>query len=99
MLKFILKIILFILFLLNYSLAEIVNNVKISGNKVIDNIEIFDRMSLPAPFNLFKPIVNIAFKTSGIDPFYTRFASTFELRLNSGQTFDGTGVMEIMDLQ
>ena len=35
MLKFILKIILFILFLLNYSLAEIVNNVKISGNKRI----------------------------------------------------------------
>jgi hypothetical protein len=56
-------------------------------------------MSLPTPFNLFKPIVNLAFKTSRIDPFYTRFASTFELRLNSGQTFDGTGVMEIMDLQ
>ena len=35
MLKFILKIILFILFLLNYSLAEIVNNVKIFGNKRI----------------------------------------------------------------
>ncbi len=33
--KFIFQIILFILFLLNYSLAEIVNNVKISGNKRI----------------------------------------------------------------
>ena len=73
-------------------------NQKIIRQK-IDNIEIFDRMSLPTPFNLFKPIVNLAFKTSRIDPFYTRFASTFELRLNSGQTFDGTGVMEIMDLQ
>ena len=84
----------------NFSIVTIDNfSVKISGNEVIDNIEIFDRMSLPTPFNLFKPIVNLAFKTSRIDPFYTRFASTFELRLNSGQTFDGTGVMEIMDLQ
>jgi len=56
-------------------------------------------MSLPMPFNLFKPIINLAFKGSNIDPFYTRFASTFKLQLRDGQVFDGTGVMEIMDLQ
>ena len=35
MLKFIFKVILFILFYLNTSFAEIVNNVQISGNKRI----------------------------------------------------------------
>lgn len=84
----------------NFSIVSVDNfSVQISGNQVIDNIEIFDRMSLPMPFNLFKPIINLAFKGSNIDPFYTRFASTFKLQLRDGQVFDGTGVMEIMDLQ
>ena len=74
-------------------------SVKISGNQIIDNIEIFKRMSLPAPLNLFKPAVNFAFRSSGIDPFYTRFASSFVLKIDENIQIDGTGVMEIMDLQ
>ena len=74
-------------------------SVKISGNQIIDNIEIFKRLSLPAPLNLFKPAVNFAFRSSGIDPFYTRFASSFVLKIDEDIAIDGTGVMEIMDLQ
>ena len=74
-------------------------SVKISGNQIIDNIEIFKRLSLPAPLNLFKPAVNFAFRSSGIDPFYTRFASSFVLKIDEDIEIDGTGVMEIMDLQ
>ena len=74
-------------------------SVKISGNQIIDNIEIFKRLSLPAPLNLFKPAVNFAFRSSGIDPFYTRFASSFVLKIDENIAIDGTGVMEIMDLQ
>ena len=74
-------------------------SVRISGNRVIDNIEIFKRMSPPVPLNLFKPVVNLAFKSSGIDPFYTRFASSFVLKIDKNTEIDGTGVMEIMDLQ
>ena len=74
-------------------------SVKISGNQIIDNIEIFKRLSLPAPLNLFKPAVNFAFRSSGIDPFYTRFASSFVLKIDENIEIDGTGVMEIMDLQ
>ena len=74
-------------------------SVKISGNQIIANIEIFKRLSLPAPLNLFKPAVNFAFRSSGIDPFYTRFASSFVLKIDENIEIDGTGVMEIMDLQ
>ena len=73
--------------------------VNISGNEIIDNIEIFKRLSLPAPLNIIKPAVNLAFKSSGIDPFYTRFASTFILKIDENIEIEGTGVMEIMDLQ
>ena len=74
-------------------------SVKISGNEIIDNIELFKRLSLPIPLNIFKPAMNLAFKSSGIDPFYTRFASTFVLKMGQNNEIDGTGVMEIMDLQ
>ena len=74
-------------------------SVKISGNEIIDNDEIFKRMNLPIPLNIFKPIINLAFKSSGIDPFYTRFSSTFTLKIDDSNTYNGTGVMEIMDLQ
>lgn len=74
-------------------------SVKISGNEIIDNIELFKRLSLPIPLNIFKPAMNLAFKSSGIDPFYTRFASTFVLKIGQNNEIDGTGVMEIMDLQ
>ena len=74
-------------------------SVNISGNEIIDNIEIFKRLSLPAPLNIIKPAVNLAFKSSGIDPFYTRFASTFILKIDENTEIEGTGVMEIMDLQ
>ena len=74
-------------------------SVKISGNEIIDNVEIFKRMNFPIPLNIFKPIINLAFKSSGIDPFYTRFSSTFTLKIDDSNTYNGTGVMEIMDLQ
>ena len=67
--------------------------VNISGNEIIDNIEIFKRLSLPAPLNIIKPAVNLAFKSSGIDPFYTRFASTFTLKIDENTEIEGTGVM------
>ena len=74
-------------------------SVNISGNEIIDNIEIFKRLSLPAPLSIIKPAVNLAFKSSGIDPFYTRFASTFILKIDENTEIEGTGVMEIMYLQ
>ena len=74
-------------------------SVKISGENIIDNIEIFKRMNLPLPLNIFKPMINLSFKASGIDPYYTRFSSNFILKFNDGTFYEGTGIMEIMDLQ
>ena len=74
-------------------------SVKISGENIIDNIEIFKRMNLPLPLNIFKPMINLSFKASGIDPYYTRFSSNFILKFNDGTLYEGTGIMEIMDLQ
>lgn len=67
-------------------------SVKVSGDEVLENIEIFKRSGLPFPLRW-------AFKHAGIDPYYTRFSSNFTLKLANGSKFDGTGVMEIMDLQ
>ena len=56
------------------------------------NIDIFERaglLSLP---------MKLSFSPFGIDPYYTRFSSNFNLRLSDGTTYEGTGVMEIMDL-
>ena len=56
-------------------------------------------MNLPLPLNIFKPMINLSFKASGIDPYYTRFSSNFILKFNDGTFYEGTGIMEIMDLQ
>ena len=48
-------------------------------------------MGLPYPFR-------VAFNLSNIDPYYTRFDSEFTMKLKDGITYEGTGIMEIMDL-
>ena len=63
----------------------------ITGKEIIDNIDIFKRRGLPYPFR-------VAFKLSNIDPYYTRFDSEFIMKLKDGITYEGTGIMEIMDL-
>ena len=67
-------------------------NVRISKKSLLENIDIFERaglLSLP---------MKLSFSPFGIDPYYTRFSSNFNLRLSDGTTYEGTGVMEIMDL-
>lgn len=69
------------------------NNISVSiiGNDVLENINIFKRMGMPLPFRW-------AFNSAKIDPYYTRFSSSFTLKLNNGTEFNGKGIMEIMDL-
>ena len=67
-------------------------NVRISKKSLLENIDIFERaglLSLP---------MRLSFSPFGIDPYYTRFSSNFNLRLSDGTIYEGTGVMEIMDL-
>ena len=67
-------------------------SVTISKNKLLENIEIFNRAGL-----LSYPL-KILFSPVGIDPYYTRFSSDFILKLDDGSIHRGSGVMEIMDL-
>ncbi len=66
-------------------------SVNISGTEIIDNIDILKFMGVPNPFKM-------ALNVSNIDPYYTRFDSKFKMRLSDGTQFEGTGIMEIMDL-
>ena len=66
--------------------------VNIKGKKIIDNTLLFDRAKTPIPLS---KIMN----TFNIDPHYTRFQSDLSIRDSLGNTFDGYGVLELMDLK
>ena len=65
--------------------------VKISGQEVIDNTNLFKRAGLPWP-------IRWAMSQAKIDPYYTRFNSNLSYELD-GNTEDGYGVLEVMDLK
>ena len=66
--------------------------IKIKGKKVIDNSDIFERMSLPRPLRW-------VMYQSKIDPYYTRFKSSVSMKIPNKKEIQGYGVLEIMDLQ
>ncbi len=66
--------------------------VSIKGEKIIDNTLLFDRAKTPIPLS---KIMN----TFNIDPHYTRFQSGLSIRDSLGNTFEGYGVLELMDLK
>ena len=65
--------------------------VKISGQDVIDNTNLFKRAGLPWP-------IRLAMSQAKIDPYYTRFDSELQYEFDEG-TEDGYGVLEVMDLK
>ena len=65
--------------------------IRIAGEKVIDNSNLFQRMGLPWPI---KWVLNQA----KIDPYYTRFNSDLIYKVND-KSQKGFGVLEIMDLK
>ena len=65
--------------------------VKISGQEVIDNTNLFKRAGLPWP-------IRWAMSQAKIDPYYTRFNSNLSYELD-GNAEDGYGVLEVMDLK
>ena len=65
--------------------------VKISGQDVIDNTNLFKRAGLPWP-------IRLAMSQAKIDPYYTRFDSELRYEFDEG-TEDGYGVLEVMDLK
>ena len=66
--------------------------IKISGEKIIDNTLLFKRAKIPIPID---PIMNIF----NIDPHYTRLESKLTIKDTSNNTFKGYGILEIMDLK
>ena len=66
--------------------------IKIEGNTVIDNSDIFKRMGVPMP-------IRWAMNKSQIDPYYTRFNSNVSMSLKNQDIKSGYGVLEIMDLK
>ena len=66
-------------------------SIKITGEEIIDNSELFKRMGMPWPFRF---VLNQA----KIDPYYTRFESNLNYSKNT-QSEEGFGVLEIMDLK
>lgn len=77
----------------NFNLITTDNiQISIEGNKIIDNSDIFERMSVP------KPLRWIMYQ-SKIDPYYTRFSSTLSILTPDKKKLEGYGVLEIMDLK
>ena len=72
-------------------LTENGRHVKISGQDVIDNTNLFKRAGLPWP-------IRLALSQAKIDPYYTRFDSELRYEFDEG-TEDGYGVLEVMDLK
>ena len=72
-------------------LTENGRHVKISGQDVIDNTNLFKRAGLPWP-------IRLAMSQAKIDPYYTRFDSELRYEFDEG-TEDGYGVLEVMDLK
>ena len=72
-------------------LTENGRHVKISGQDVIDNTNLFKRAGLPWP-------IRLAMSQAKIDPYYTRFDSELRYEFDE-ETEDGYGVLEVMDLK
>ncbi len=71
---------------------------KIKGNKIIDNADMFKRAPLPTYLKWILPMLRMGSKMSSIDPYYTRFDSDLEIVINDSVS-RGFGVLEIMDLK
>jgi len=74
------------------------NKIKIQGNEIIDNADIFNRTPLPNYLQWTIDLVRWGFGLFTIDPYYTRFNSDFQLSIDDS-TYEGFGVLEIMDLK
>ena len=70
----------------------------IEGKDIIDNADMFRRAPFPSYFKWIFPILKLGSKFSSIDPHYTRFASNLDISINDS-IFQGSGVLEIMDLK
>ena len=64
---------------------------EIEGLDVIENLNLFDVNNIPLLSNLFQ--------LSKIDPYYTRYKSKVVLQLPDGLSYEGEGVLELMDLK
>ena len=64
---------------------------EIEGMDVIENLNLFDVNNIPLLSNLFQ--------LSNIDPYYTRYKSKVILQLPNGISYEGEGVLELMDLK
>ena len=72
--------------------------ITIEGKDIIDNADMFKRAPLPSYLSWVLPLLKIGSKFSSIDPHYTRFESNLRLSIDD-TTFQGHGVLEIMDLK
>jgi len=70
----------------------------IEGKDIIDNADMFRRAPFPSYFKWIFPILKLGSKFSSIDPHYTRFASNLNISINDS-IFQGSGILEIMDLK
>ena len=73
------------------SLEEFPIYLEIEGMDVIENLNLFDVNNIPLLSNLFQ--------LSNIDPYYTRYKSKVILQLPNGISYEGEGVLELMDLK
>ena len=70
----------------------------ITGNNIIDNADMLKRAPLPSYLKWVLPLLRLGSKFSSIDPHYTRFESSLNFSINDS-TYNGEGVLEIMDLK
>ena len=70
----------------------------IEGKNIIDNADMFKRAPLPSYLSWILPVIKLSSKFSSIDPHYTRFASDLSISIDD-TTYQGHGVLEIMDLK
>ena len=66
-------------------------SIEVDGYEVIENLALFEVSNTP--------LIPLFFKFSKIDPYYTRYKSTLNLELPSGEKLEGDAVLEIMDLK
>ena len=64
---------------------------EITGDEVIENLALFEVSK--------GKVMPFLFNFSKIDPYYTRYKSDVALTLPTGETLQGSGVLEIMDLK
>ena len=69
--------------------------VAISGERVLDNADVFSRSGLP---KMLSWVLKLSARGFSIDPHYTRFESNLNLKVK-GSSNHGFGILEIMDLK